>query len=170
MGARLHLAISFLALASPVSAQKTGAGLSTAPGMPLTIGHRVTTPYSPAKIPPPSPRFWLKPDSNAHFHAQALSQLLGRRTGLPSAFVRHKDYTTHADEGILITLVFSVIIQPNGSVGAVILQKRTGDEQQVYSPEAVALLVEQGQRAIKTLRFEPASTQDTLLIPLRFLL
>jgi hypothetical protein len=74
----------------------------------------------------------------------------------------------HADEGILITLQFSAIIQPNGSVSSADLQKQAGDEEHAYSPESIALLVAQGQRAIKTLKFEPAATQDTLVIPLSF--
>jgi hypothetical protein len=136
--------------------------------MPLIVGHRVTNSYGPTKILSPTPRFWLKPDSTAYQHASALSQLLARRTGLPNAFVRHKDYTTHADENTLITFLFLTVIQPNGSVGSAILQKQTGDESHVYSPESIAFLITEGQRAIKTLQFEPAVTQDTLLIPLRF--
>jgi hypothetical protein len=103
-----------------------------------------------------------------YYHAQALSQLLARRTGLPNALLRHKDYTTHADERIIITLQFSAVIQPNGFVSSADLQKQTGNEGHAYSPESIAVLVAEGQRAIKTLKFEPAVTQDTLIIPLRF--
>lgn len=168
MGSRTILAVILSIMVSPGLAQRAGTGLSTAPGMPLMVGQRVTTPYSPAKIIAPSPRFWLRPDSSSHRHAQALSQLLARRTGLPNAFTRHKDYTTHADENTLVTLFFSTIIQPNGAVGAVTLLQQTGNKEHVYSPESIALLVAEGQRAIKTLKFESSTTQDTLVVPLRF--
>lgn len=156
------------AVASSALAQKSGTGVSTAPGMPLAVGQRASTPYNSAKILPPTPRFWRKPDSTAFRHAQALSLLVARRTGLPTAFLLHKDYTIHAKEDISIKLHFLAIIQPNGSVSSAELQKQTGDKEHAYSPESIALLVAEGKRAIKTLKFEPAATQDTLKIPLRF--
>ncbi|RSK47177.1 hypothetical protein EI291_16425 [Hymenobacter rigui] len=136
--------------------------------MPLVVGRQATSPYGPTKVVPPVARFWLKPDSASAQQAQTLVALLMRRTGLPDAFLRHKDYTTHADEGIIISFFFLAVVRPDGTVGSVTLQKQTGDEERAYSPESIALLADEGRRAIKTLRFEAAATQDSLTIPLHF--
>ena len=91
---------------------------------------------------------------------------VGGRMRIPAEFLRYAEDTRTAPESL--QLYFRLIIQPDGSVGGSSLLPPPEDKPFVYPPLLLEAFAKDAQRVIRTLRFTPATRQDTLTLPMSY--
>jgi hypothetical protein len=164
---RFLLVLPLLLVAGPICAQKPTEPVYTSPGNPLTVGHRVATPYNstgshlPVKI---VPRFWNNPDSAARLmQTAAFVRLLSERTRIPkSVFLQSAQ-----EREVSAQFFYRFVINPNGTIQApTLIKKRFTLEEGLYSPEFISALEQTTRQSVSSLRFSAAAATDTLVIPM----
>jgi hypothetical protein len=164
---RFLFVIPLLLVVRPICGQKPTEPVYTSPGTPLTVGHRVTTPYNstgshlPIKI---VPRFWHNPDSAARvMQRAAFVRLLSERTRIPkSVFLQSAQ-----EREVSAQFFYRFVINPDGTIQApTLIKRRFTLEESLYSPEFINALEQTTRQSIITLRFSSAAVTDTLVIPM----
>ncbi|TGE23968.1 hypothetical protein E5K00_01770 [Hymenobacter aquaticus] len=157
------------ATAGPLVAQ-SGAGVHSAPGMPLSVGHKVRTPYSPARVLAPVvlPRSWHLTDPAARRAASfKVVSYLTQRMRWPKEALQ---LMSAADTAIQVQFVFQLRINADGSIlPPRLLQRNFALEESRFSPTVVAALEKEANRIVSTMRFSPATLpRDSIAVPLTY--
>jgi len=159
--------LPLLFVAGSIYAQKHIEPVYTSPGNPLTVGHRVTTPYNstgshlPVKI---MPRFWHNPDSAAKVaQAAAFVRFVSERTRTPkSVFLQ-----SVREREVNAQFFYRFVINPDGTVQPpTLIKKHFTLEESLYSPEFINALEQTTRQNVSSLQFSPAMATDTLVIPM----
>jgi outer membrane biosynthesis protein TonB len=135
----------------------------SAPGMPLHLQRRPPAAQKAAAETPHSIiRFWKLRDSAYVKAAGPFYQYLGRRFQWPSSTLK---------AGIEGQITVSLIVLPDGTVGGVEIAHRALKQVEGFLPDdglekGTAALETEAMQFMKKLRFEPAATTDTILVPL----